>query len=110
MVSDFSELVSRALEIRAKYDDLNMRDGQSKWGPMEQVAGLNGDVGDLTKLVMAKEGKRRVPSNVHDLDSAIEHELGDVLWQIIDIADSYDIDLEDAFLATMKELDERLAA
>lgn len=109
-MSDFSELVARALEIRGKYDALNEADGQMKWTPMEQVAGLNGDVGDLTKLVMAKQGKRRLPSNVGDLDAAIEHELGDILWQIIDIADSYDIDLEKAFLATMNELDERFAA
>lgn len=109
-MSDFSDLVKRAMEIRAKYDDLNKRKGQTIWTGLEQVAGLNGDVGDLTKLVMAKENKRRVPNGVMDLDAAIEHELGDILWQIIDIAKNYNIDLEQSFLATMDELDERLAA
>lgn len=107
-MSDFSDLIKRAMEIRRKYDELNASKGQPKWTGLEQVAGLNGDVGDLTKLIMAKENRRRIPSGVTDLDAAIEHELGDVMWQLIDIAENYNIDLERAFLKTMNELDERL--
>ena len=41
---------------------------------------------------------------------ALEHELADVLWSVIVIADRCGIDLETAFVRTMDELGERLGS
>ncbi len=62
------------------------------------------DIGDLAKLVQAKEGVR----HVEDLDSAIGHELADCLWSIIVLADKYNVDLEASFIKTMGELNAHL--
>lgn len=105
-MSSLSDLLKRAQEIRVKYDELNARDGRQKWDVSDYTAGHVGDVGDLVKLVMAKEGKRRGD----DVDAKLRHELSDCLWSLLIIADHYGIDLEQSFFETMNELDERLAS
>jgi len=62
------------------------------------------DVGDLTKLLMAKEGLRRED----DIDNKLAYEFSDCLWSIIILSEKYSIDLEKAFLKTMKELEIKL--
>ncbi len=105
-MADLHDLQKRAQEIRAKYDALNAKEGQVQWDGIDYAAGFAGDVGDLMKLVMAKEGKRRGS----DIDAKLQHELGDCFWSLLVLADHYKIDLEQSFLKTMDELDERLAA
>lgn len=98
------DLQIRAEEIRVKYDRLNAQDGHGKWANIDYASGFVGDIGDLMKLIMAKEGKRRG----ENVDAKLAHELGDCLWSLLVIAKAYDIDLEKAFYGTMDELDERL--
>ena len=105
-MSNMNDLQKRAQEIRQKYDELNAKDKHAKWDGVDYAAGFVGDVGDLMKLVMAKDGKRRGD----DIDERLTHELGDCLWSLLVIANYYGIDLEDAFTKTMDELDERLTA
>lgn len=102
-MSSIQDLVKRAQEIRAKYDELNAHDSHKKWTASEYAEGLVGDVGDLMKLVMAKEGKRRG----EDIDAKLQHELSDCLWSLLIIASEYNIDLEQSFFATMDELGSR---
>ena len=104
-MGNLNDLRERAQGVCVKYDELNASDGHAKWGGLEYTAGFVGDVGDLMKLVMAKEGKRRGPV---DVDAALRHELGDCLWSLLVIASHYEIDLEAAFNKTMDELTERL--
>jgi NTP pyrophosphatase (non-canonical NTP hydrolase) len=47
---------------------------------------------------------------VEDVQARLEHELADVLWAIIAIADRCDVDLERAFVATMDQLARELGA
>lgn len=71
---------------------------------LEELAlGLVADVGDLAKLVQAREGVRKVD----DVQAHLEHELADVL--LIVIAEQCDVDLEHAFATTMDELVQTLA-
>jgi NTP pyrophosphatase (non-canonical NTP hydrolase) len=81
-----------------------MRSRKKPWGASEYVQGFVGDVGDLTKLVMAKEGLR--PQR--NVDAALRHELSDCLWSILVLAAEYDVDLESAFRATMVGLRKKL--
>ena len=70
------------------------------------MSGFVGDVGDLSKLIMAKRGLRGGIGD--DIDEKLAHELADCLWSVCVLADKYDVDLEAAFTKTMDELDERL--
>lgn len=105
-MSSLQELQKRALEVRAKYAELNIKEGHDTWSGKEYMMGFVGDVGDLTKLVMAKENLR----HIENVDAKLAHELSDCLWSILVLASHYGIDLEKEFLSTMDELKERITA
>lgn len=98
------ELQQRALQVRDEYAELNDQTGHNQWASEEFMLGFVGDVGDLAKLVMAKENLRQID----DVDKKLAHELGDCLWSLFVLSDQLGVDLEEAFTGTMEELDERL--
>ncbi|OGL30012.1 hypothetical protein A3D14_01375 [Candidatus Saccharibacteria bacterium RIFCSPHIGHO2_02_FULL_47_12] len=105
-MSDFKDLQLRAVEVRQKYAEYNKKNGNDKWGGKELAMGFVGDVGDLVKLVMAKENLRKID----DADIKMAHELSDCLWSLLVIADKYNVDLDTSFHKTMRELEQRIAS
>ena len=102
---DFSALTARALAVRDGYEEYERRTYGRSWTLGELMLGFVGDVGDLAKLVQAREGVRAIENE----QVKLEHELADVLRSVIVIAARCDIDLEAAFVGTMEELELRLA-
>ena len=68
------------------------------------MAGFVGDVGDLSKIIMAKSGFRAMD----DVDTKLAHELSDCLWSVLTIANYYNIDLKTEFMKSMNELEIRV--
>ena len=101
----FEEMKKRALEIREKYGELEIKKYGKAWEGKELALGFVGDVGDLMKLIMVKEGVREVDE---DINRKIAHELADCLWSVLVLADEYDVDLEESFVRTMDELEEKM--
>jgi NTP pyrophosphatase (non-canonical NTP hydrolase) len=101
-----SELSARARQIRELYDQQALQRGGRPWTAAEFAQGFAGDVGDLMKLAMAKQGLRSAES----IDARLAHELSDCLWSVLVLADAYGIDLAKAFSHTMDELEQRIAA
>lgn len=102
---ELKDLIRRAVKVRKKYAELEMKKYGKKWTNAQIAQGFVGDVGDLMKLVMAKEGIR----DIENADEKLEHELADYLYSIFVLADRYNIDLEKSFLSTMRELIERIS-
>jgi len=98
------ELQKRAVEIRDKYDSLNKQQRGITWNEQQLMAGFVGDVGDLSKIIMAKHGLRAM----ENIDDKLAHELSDCLWSILVLASKYNIDLTKEFQKTMVELDARI--
>lgn len=105
MSQDFSTLIAKAIRIRDHYNELQDKDGQKRWTASERMSGFVGDVGALSKLIMAKQGLRRGPES---LDAELAHEVADCLWSVIVIADELGIDLEAEFNKTTDELHKRI--
>lgn len=103
-MSDLKDLIARAEEIREKYQEKNARDGKTAWGIRDYAMGFVGDVGDLQKLVMAKENLR----DIENLDEKLAHELADCLWSVLVIANYYGLDLEKDFEHTMDEITRKI--
>ena len=101
---EFAEMQAMARAVRAQYAAMETERYGRAWTREEIMLGFLGDVGDLAKLVQGKAGVR--PRE--DLDEALAHELADVLWCVLTLADAYDVDLEAAFVDTMDELTEQL--
>lgn len=94
------------MQIRALFAAYEKQQGGSEWTNRDIMDGFVGDVGDLMKLVMAKEGRR----TTEDLDEKLTHELADCLWSILVLAKKLDINLEAGFEATMNQLEAKLRA
>jgi NTP pyrophosphatase (non-canonical NTP hydrolase) len=105
MSQDLQTMISKATQVRDHYRELQETDGQKKWDVSDYMAGFVGDVGDLSKLIMAKQDLRRGPDN---LDGALAHEVADCLWSVLVIANELNVDIETEFNKTMGELDARI--
>jgi len=103
---EFEGIVERVREVRRLYEAVEHEAYGRPWSLEELTLGLVGDVGDLAKLVQAHEGVRKID----DVHARLGHELADVLWSIIAIAEQCNVDLERAFLTTMDELARELGA
>ena len=105
-MAGFKDLSDRAWRVRQLYAQLEtLRHGRA-WSAEEVALGFVGDVGDLAKLVQAKEGVRDIP----DAQNKLAHELADCLWSVMTLARLYDVDLEASFFSTMDELERGIEA
>jgi len=102
---EFRQIIERAKEVRKRYAELESKKYGKNWTRENHVQGLVGDVGDLMKLVMAKQGIRKI----EDVDDKLKHELADCLWSILVIANEYNVDIEKTFLETMDELEKNIS-
>ncbi len=102
-IQDFAELANN---IKLSYDRLNSLEGNCSWGYIEFAQGLVGDVGDLTKLLMAKKKIRSFIGK--DLDESIKHEVCDILWSVLVISKKLNIDLQDTFPKFAQELNSKI--
>lgn len=100
----FDDLQRRAIEIHHKYDQLQLSQGGITWNEQQLMAGFVGDVGDLSKIIMAKHGLRKMDN----IDEKLAHELSDCLWSVLVLASKYNIDFAKEFMKTMDELDKRI--
>lgn len=103
---EVNNLIQRAKEIREKYDVANKEMYGVVWGAEQVMEGLVGDIGDLMKLVMAKEGYRQLGDK--DINQELAHEISDCLWAIFVLASKYNIDIESEFMKSMDRLDDRI--
>jgi NTP pyrophosphatase (non-canonical NTP hydrolase) len=102
---ELQQLTGRAMQIRERFAEFEQAQNRRPWTREAIMQGFVVDVGDLMKLVMAKNGARPVD----DLERKLAHELSDCLWSVLVLAKLYDVNLENAFLATMTEIEVKLA-
>lgn len=104
---DLHDATARARGVRALYADLERRHHGEEWSPAEMVIGLNQDVGDLGRLVMAASGRWAHGTDV-DVDERLGYELAECLWWILSLADRFDLDIDAAFTRFVDERTARL--
>ncbi len=101
---DLTELTARSMKLRESFAEHQRRNGAREWTRLEVMQGFVGDVGDLMKLVMAKEGSR----SIADVDHRLGHELADCLWSILVLSKLYDVELEQEMTRMMAEVTHKL--
>lgn len=94
----FSDVIIRARQIRAKYVELEKKRDGKEWSREQFMQGFLGDIEDLKSIL-----------NSTNIDSdKLGHELADCLWSLIILADKHNINLEGSFVKTMNDLERRL--
>jgi NTP pyrophosphatase (non-canonical NTP hydrolase) len=99
---DLREAVAEAVRIRAQFATYEQSTYGREWSLSDLVAGLATDVGDLARLVAAKQGLRPAPS---DLQESLAHEIADCMWAVFVIADKVGVDVPTAFAAGLRDLE-----
>ncbi|SNS47576.1 hypothetical protein [Rhodococcoides kyotonense] len=97
----------RALEVRALYEVLEQRFNGKTWTLHELMIGFSNDVGTIGRLLLAHDGTWEIDG---DVDEQLKHKLAESLWWIFVLADRLDIDMSDAYSATMDRIHAGLAA
>jgi NTP pyrophosphatase (non-canonical NTP hydrolase) len=100
-----AQLSDRAMQIRDRYAELARQQERKVWAAEDLMQGFVVDVGDLMRLVMAKQGLREEPG----ADEKLAHELCDCLWSILVLARLHGVDLTAAFPRAMDELERKLS-
>lgn len=101
---EFSKINKRALEIREKYKKYETKATGKPWNYVDLTQGLVIDIGELLKLITIKAGIRK--SDGKSVDADIAHELSDILWATLVIANELNVDIEKEFFKTMDVLDD----
>lgn len=83
-LNEYQELIAKLVKER----------GYDKELPSEVFLLLVEEVGELGKAIRKSSGMK---VSDHSKKHQIEHELADVFWLVIDIANRFDIDLASAF-------------
>ena len=104
IIMNLQELWQRAQQIANLYHEKNKKDWHKKWDIDQYMSWMIGDIGDLQKLIMAKQWYR----HKEHIDELLQHELSDVLWSLLVIAQKLDINLEQSFLQTMDDLEQKI--
>lgn len=94
----FEEIIQRAKQIREKYAELEKKRDGKEWTKEQLMQGFLKDVSDLKTILTSQKVD----------ESKLGHELADCLWSIIILAEKYNINLEETFIRTMNELEEKL--
>jgi len=102
---ELKQIIKKAVEIKGRYQEIEMKKIGRLWTNQEIAQGFVGDVGKLMKIIMAKEGLREMKN----VDEELEHELSDCLYCIAILANNYEVDLEKSFFKTMNELEVKIS-
>lgn len=102
---NIEELTQKMLYVKKLYTNFENKKLYKNWTTEETYQGLVSDVGDLGRLVLAKEGFREMP----DIEEKLQYELAEILYATLFLANSYNIDLTKAFLDEMSRLEQNLS-
>lgn len=92
------------MRIKKLYSEYEEKKFGRKWNKEELFIGLVSDMGDLSRLVLAKDDIMKIKN----LEEKIGHEISDCLWGILVLANEYGIDVEKVFFQNMKVLEKRI--
>lgn len=88
-------------EIQQRVDHWIGQWKEGYWSPLSNLARLTEEVGELARAINHLHGEKTKKKSEDDTN--ISEELGDILFVIVSIANSLNIDLEVAFEDTLKK-------
>ena len=101
--NNFEEIISRSVELRKKYHELEMQHQGSKWTVEEDALAFLTDAGLVGRNVMSQQ-QRWPKSNTQE---ELEHKLGESIWWLTVLADRMGMNIQEVtenFLSKTEQL------
>ena len=101
--NNFEEIISRSVELRKKYHELEMQHYGSKWSVEEDALAFLTDAGLVGRNVMSQQ--QRWPKS--DTQEELEHKLGESIWWLTILADRMGMNIQQVtenFLSKTEQL------
>ncbi|MFE0417294.1 MULTISPECIES: nucleoside triphosphate pyrophosphohydrolase family protein [Streptomyces] len=95
------EADDRALEVRAQYEKIEQRVLGRTWTLPELAVGFTNDAAYVGRLVLAAERTWGIDG---DVDAELQHKLAECLWWVFVLADRLDVDMPEAYAATIDRI------
>ncbi|WP_413167734.1 nucleotide pyrophosphohydrolase [Capilliphycus salinus ALCB114379] len=92
-------------EIQKQVDQWVVETGKGYWSPHEMLARLVEEVGETARLLNHLYGPKKKKES--EPAQELSDELADILFAVICLANSHQIDLQDAFEQVMKKYSTR---
>lgn len=93
-------------DIQQEIDSLIKEEWHSHyWGPLSSLARLTEEVGELARELNSSYGEK--PKKAGEEQGSIANEIGDILFILASLANSIDVDLDDAFEQVMAKYQKR---
>jgi NTP pyrophosphatase (non-canonical NTP hydrolase) len=89
-------------ELQASVDHWVQAVGGGYWSPHENLARIAEEVGELARLLNHLYGPK--PKKAGEADQELGEELADILFAVICLANSQDIDLEQSFQSVLDKV------
>ncbi|MFF1464700.1 hypothetical protein [Streptomyces sp. NPDC058330] len=99
--SGLIEADERALQVRAQYEQIEQRVLGRTWTLPELALGFTNDAAYVGRLVLAAERTWGIDG---DVDAELRHKLAECLWWVFVLADRLDVDMPEAYEATMDRI------
>ncbi len=95
----------RIQEIQKQVDDWIGQWKDGYWSPLSNLARLTEEVGELARAINHLHGDKIKKDG--ELQGNIAEEIGDIMFVLVAIANSMDIDLEESFQNTLEKYNVR---
>ncbi|MBL1288043.1 MULTISPECIES: hypothetical protein [Streptomyces] len=99
------EADEKALQVRAQYEQIEQRVLGRTWTLPELALGFTNDAAYVGRLVLAAERTWGIDG---DVDAELRHKLAECLWWVFVLADRLDVDMPEAYEATMDRIGDGL--
>lgn len=103
----FDQIVERAMRIRARYHELEIKHHGSEWSVSEDALAFLTDAGLVGRLTMANQG--RWDKSDSDVNAELAHKLCENIWWQIVLAGRLGIDIGDEMKAFLVNMERRLS-
>ena len=77
------------------------------WPPLAMLGALVEEMGEISRILNAKEGHKPMKTNNKDLDELLNEEIGDALFSIACLANYYKIDMHKSLENTINKYNKR---
>ena len=92
-------------DLQQAVDDWISQWEEGYWPPLSNLARLTEEVGELARVLNHHHGAKAAKAD--EAEGDIAEELGDILFVVITIANSLDIDLDEVLAETLEKYDVR---